>query len=152
MPVLLCDTGPLVALSSLGLLEPLSKLYSPAVTRAVLDEWHARGDRSALPSSFSVIEVKSSDPLLAMQLDRGEASVIQAAVETNCKMVLIDERKGRKLARRVYGLQTIGTAGILAQLKQRGLISDIGALFSQLREQNYWIDDTIVAWAVQETA
>lgn len=67
-------------------------------------------------------------------------------------MVLIDERKARKLARRVYGLQTIGTAGIMVQLKQRGLITDIGALFSQLREQNYWIDDKIVAWAVQETA
>ena len=40
----------------------------------------------------------------------------------------------------------------MVQLKQRGLITDIGALFSQLREQNYWIDDKIVAWAVQETA
>jgi predicted nucleic acid-binding protein len=152
MPVLLCDTGPLVALSSLGLIEVLSKLYSPAVTSAVLDEWHARADRSALPSSFSVIDVKSSDPLLAVQLDRGEASVIQAAIETNCKIVLIDEQKGRKLARRIFGLQTIGTAGILVQLKQRGWIRDIKALFSQLREQNYWIDDKIVAWALQEAS
>jgi predicted nucleic acid-binding protein len=149
MPVLLCDTGPLVALSSLGLLEVLSRLYSPLVTRAILDEWYARADRSALPSSFRVIDVKSPDPLLAVQLDRGEASVIQAAMETNCKMVLIDERKARKVARRVFGLETIGTAGILVQLKQRGWISDISALFLQLREQNYWIDDKIVSWALE---
>jgi len=152
MPVLLCDTGSLVALSSLGLLEVLSRLYSQLVTRAVLDEWHAREDRSALPSSFRVIDVKSPDPLLAVQLDRGEASVIQAAMETNCKMVLIDERKARKVARRVFGLETIGTAGILVQLKQRGWISDISALFLQLREQNYWIDNKIVAWALQEAS
>ena len=75
--------------------------------------------------------------------------MIQAAIETNCKMVLIDEQKGRKLARRIFGLQTIGTAGILVQLKHRGLIRDIKALFSQLREQNYWIDDKIVSWALQ---
>lgn len=96
--------------------------------------------------------MKSPDPLLAVQLDRGEASVIQAAMETNCKMVLIDERKARKVARRVFGLETIGTAGILVQLKQRGWISDISALFLQLREQNYWIDDKIVAWALQEAS
>ncbi len=73
-------------------------------------------------------------------------------METNCKMVLIDERKARKVARRVFGLETIGTAGILVQLKQRGWISDISALFLQLREQNYWIDDKIVAWALQEAS
>ncbi len=48
MPVLLCDTGPLVALSSLGLLEILSSLYSPLVTRAVLREWQALSTRSRL--------------------------------------------------------------------------------------------------------
>jgi hypothetical protein len=34
MPVIICDTGPLVALSSLGLLEIVSRLYTPLVTAA----------------------------------------------------------------------------------------------------------------------
>jgi hypothetical protein len=96
MPAIICDTGPPVALSSLGLLEILSRLYSPIVTRAVLDEWRARQDRPDLSSNFEIIDVAPPDPLLAVQLDRGEASVIQAAMERGCKRVLLDERKARK--------------------------------------------------------
>ncbi len=150
MPVLLCDTGPLVALSFLGLLEILSSLYSPLVTRTVLREWQARDERRDLPSSFETIDTAPPDPLLAVQLDPGEASVIQAAIERGGTRVLLDERKARKLARRVFGFETIGTAGILVQARRRGLAPEFGPLSAQLRQQNYWIDDKIVSWALQE--
>lgn len=149
MPVLLSDTGPLVALSSLGLLEILSSLYSPLVTRTVLREWQARDGRPDFPSSFEIIDAAPPDPLLAVQLDPGEASVIQAAIERGSTRVLIDERKARKVARRVFGLETIGTAGILVQARRRGMTPELGPLFAQLRQQNYWIDDKIVSWALQ---
>ena len=150
MPVLLCDTGPLIALSSLGLLEILSSLYSPLVTRTVLREWQARDERRDLPSSFEIIDAAPPDPLLAVQLDPGEASVIQAAIERGGTRVLLDERKARKLARRVFGLETVGTAGILVQARRRGLAPELDPLFAQLRQQNYWIDDKIVSWALQQ--
>ena len=150
MPAIICDTGPLVALSSLRMLEILSQLYSPIVTRAVLEEWRARQDRPDLSSDFEITNVTPPDPLLAVQLDRGEASVIQAAMERGCKRVLLDERKARKMARRVFGLETIGTAGVFVQARRRGLIPELGPLFAQLRQQKYWIDDKIVSWALQE--
>ena len=130
MPVIICDTGPLIALSSLGLLEILSRLYSPIVTRAVLDEWRARQDRPDLSSTFKIIDVAPPDPLLAVQLD--------------------PERKARKMARRVFGLETIGTAGVLLQARRCGLTPELRPLFAQLRRQKYWIDDKIVSWALQE--
>lgn len=130
MPVIICDTGPLIALSSLGLLEILSRLYSPIVTRAVLDEWRARQDRPDLSSTFKIIDVAPPDPLLAVQLD--------------------PERKARKMARRVFGLETIGTAGVLVQARRCGLTPELRPLFAQLRRQKYWIDDKIVSWALQE--
>ena len=150
MPVIICDTGPLIALSSLGLLEILSRLYSPIVTRAVLDEWRTRQDRPDLSSTFKIIDVAPPDPLLAVQLNPGEASVIQAAIERGCKRVLLDERKARKVARRVFGLETIGTAGVLVQARRCGLTPELRPLFAQLRQQKYWIDDKIVSWALQE--
>lgn len=57
MPVIICDTGPLIALSSLGLLEILSRLYTPLVTRVILDEWRGRDDRAGLSSAFEIIDV-----------------------------------------------------------------------------------------------
>jgi len=43
---------------------------------------------------------KAADPLLDSILDAGEASVIQLAREAEVKLVLLDERKTRKVARR----------------------------------------------------
>ena len=61
--------------------------------------------------------------------------------------MLIDERKGRKIARRVYGLHTIGTARVLVEAKQAGLVGEIAPLFERLRRESYWIADPIVKWA-----
>ena len=95
-----------------------------------MDEWRARQDRPDLSSTFKIIDVAPPDPLLAVQLD--------------------PERKARKMARRVFGLETIGTAGVLLQARRCGLTPELRPLFAQLRRQKYWIDDKIVSWALQE--
>ena len=100
-----------------------------------------------LPRSIPVLEAPPVDSLLALQLDPGEASVIQLALKRSVPNVLIDERKGRKIARRVYGLHTIGTARVLVEARQAGLIAEIAPLFDRLREESYWIADPIVKWA-----
>jgi predicted nucleic acid-binding protein len=65
----------------------------------------------AASRSASWIQVrKLSIPLelsLKMVLDHGEASVIQLACDCGIDSVLIDERKGRKVARNIYNLRVI---------------------------------------------
>ncbi len=51
------------------------------------------------------------DPLLKSRLNEGEAAVIQLAQALSIDQVLIDERKGRKIARDIYGLRTLWTSG-----------------------------------------
>jgi len=152
MQPLVCDTGPLVALSYLDLLDLVPALYRPLVTPAVLAEWKAADGRSDLPPSFEITTKPPTDPLLTHQLDPGEASVIQFAVTNDIARILIDERKGRRIARRVFGLEAIGTAGLLVQAKRRGLTGGIAPLFARLKEQGYWIDDAIVTWALDEAS
>lgn len=151
MQPLVCDTGPLVALSYLDLLELVPALYRPLVTPAVLAEWKAADGRAGLPPSFEITTEPPTDPLLTHQLDSGEASVIQFAVANDIASILIDERKGRRIARRVFGLETIGTAGLLVQAKHRGLTGDIAPFFARLKEEGYWIDEAIVTWALDES-
>jgi predicted nucleic acid-binding protein len=52
-------------------------------------------------------------------LDVGEAAVIGLALEEKATIVLIDERKARKVARDIYGLQPIGTTRILVEAKKK---------------------------------
>jgi predicted nucleic acid-binding protein len=92
----------------------------------------------------------TGDRLLESLLDAGEAAVINLAREQGVTTVLIDERKARKVARDVYGLQVIGTARILVEAKRTGLLPEIASSFSALRQAGYWIHDAIVQAALQE--
>ena len=51
--------------------------------------------------------------------------------------VLIDERKGRKVARDIYGLRTLGTVRVLLEAKQSGLIDSILQPLESMRENDY---------------
>ena len=64
--------------------------------------------------------------------------------------VLIDERKGRKVARNIYGLQTLGTVRVLLEAKQSGLIEAVGRPLESMREHGYRIHDDIVQAALRQ--
>ncbi len=83
-------------------------------------------------------------------LDAGEAAVIALAREQSISTVLIDERKARKVARDIYGLQPIGTARILVEAKKKNLLPDIASQFQKLRQEGYWIHASIVETALRE--
>jgi len=74
----------------------------------------------------------------------GEAAVIQLARQVHADWVLIDERKGRKIAADVYELRVAGTARIAVEAKREQLITDVGELLSGMRFRGYWISDRIV--------
>jgi hypothetical protein len=65
------------------------------------------------------------EPLVGTLLDKGEASVIHLARKKTADFVLIDERKARKIARKIYGIHVVGSARILVEAKHRGLISNV---------------------------
>ena len=83
-------------------------------------------------------------------LDGGEAAVIQLAREHRAEYVLIDERKGRKIARSTYGLHVFSTAGLLVEAKKSGLVERVGDVLQQMRDNGYYIHDDIVALALQK--
>ena len=80
-----------------------------------------------------VIEVKNRKAVeyLEMIIDRGEAETVVSAEELNVDAVLIDDLKARKIAK-FRGLNVIGTTGVLLNVKDKGLISDIKPLLDEL--------------------
>ena len=151
-PRIVCNTGPLIALSLIGCQHVVHQLYRVLIPRKVIEEW-VDGEKAhpgTLPESCEIVEVKVTNPFLSMQLDAGESAVIQAAINLKIGRVLIDERKGRKLARRLCGLETLGTAGLLVQAKRAGILREIAPLFEELEAASYWISPAIVSWAIQQ--
>ena len=158
MSQIICNSGPLIALGILGRLDLLKTLFDVVlVPEAVQKEIEQGGIKLAGLEDFRRADwirivplQKPSDALLESLLDVGEAAVISLAREQQSVVVLIDERKARKVARDVYGLQPIGRARILVEAKKRKLLPDIAPLFQKLRQEGYWIHAAIVETALRE--
>lgn len=154
---IVCDTGPLIALSLIDQLEILPKLYDrPLVPRAVLAEVTAGGgDRPGTHAILSaewlqVVEDVAPEPLLAAELGSGEAAVIATAYELRARLALLDERKARRVAVRVYGLRVKGSAGVLVAAKRAGLVTEVRPLLEALVTKGYYLSPRLVERATSE--
>ena len=58
---------------------------------------------------------------------------------------LIDERKGRQIAREIYGLQVIGSARVLVEAKRQGYLDNVEKAIIAMRQHGYWLHENIVA-------
>jgi predicted nucleic acid-binding protein len=142
------NTGPLLGLSRAGLGHLPAAIF-PVVylTQAIVDELRDkdrdRPDVAEVTRAISTaqrIELrKEPDPLLLAELDAGEASVIQAALELKIHGVLIDERKARRIAHTIYGLEVHGTGALLLEAKRRGLISEVKPALLAMISGGYFI-------------
>jgi uncharacterized protein len=89
-----------------------------------------------------LISSGTSPPRLS-DLDRGETEVIALAQELDADLVVIDERLGRRHARRL-GLPLTGTLGVLLKAKSRGLIQEITPLLAAIRQEGIRLGDELV--------
>lgn len=154
---IVCDTGPLIALSLIDQLDTLRSLYHRVlVPRVVLDEVTAGGvDRPGASAILAAdwlepVEDVTPDPLLAEELGPGEAAVIAAAYELHARLVLLDERKARRIAARTYGLRVKGSAGLLVAAKRVGLIAEVRPLLDSMVRKGYFLSQRLVDRAAKE--
>jgi len=62
------------------------------------------------------------------------------AIEKDAEGVIIDEKKGRKVAKRM-GLKVIGTLGLLALANKKGIVEDIEQVIKEVKDQGFFISD-----------
>jgi hypothetical protein len=154
---IVCNSGPLIALGILDKLELLQSIFNEVLVPDVVQKEIAQGGvKLAGLENFQraqwirIVSPTQNDVLLSALLDAGEAAVIALVREQGISTVLIDERKARKVARDIYGLQPIGTARILVEAKRKSLLPEIASQFQKLRQEGYWIHDSIVETALRE--
>ena len=82
-------------------------------------------------------------------IDRGEAEAIIQARELAITNILIDERRGTRIAR-AHSLNARGTVGLVKEFKQIGIISEARPLFEECLRQKFWIDDELLSETLKE--
>ena len=152
-----CDTGPLIALSLVDHLQLLQRLYPQVLMpRAVLDEVSAGGsERPGCQAILAAgwlepVEDLGLDPLLAAELGAGEAAVIASAYKIGAPLVLLDDRKARRIAVGAYKLRVKGSAGVLVAAKRAGLIPAVRPLLDAMIDRGYYLSRRLVHEATRE--
>jgi predicted nucleic acid-binding protein len=148
----------LACIAGCGSLAPLERLYEEIlVPREVIEEIEAGG-----PQGFGVAEIAAAtwlhrwpvsvqpSPLLCNTLDKGEAGVIQLALDEGVGTICIDETVGRRLAR-LCGLQVTGSIGLLLRARREGRIDSLGKVMDQMRARGIWLSDAVVTFALRES-
>lgn len=150
--VVLADASPLIALARVGGLPWLRKLYKTiSITKEVRGE--ATGARD-LPGAAAiaaairqgwirVLRQDWSEPPLPL-IDSGEASTLRAAIALGPgALVLLDDLRARREAQRL-GIVMTGTAGIIVEARQAGLIPAAKPVFARLAQEGFRLGDDLL--------
>jgi len=134
--IVLINSGPLMALPKLGLLELLSRLYGQvSFPTAVFREVVVRGREQGYSDAFlvqmaiqqgklKVVKVNEGDlpsDIQNLPLDAGEKQVLYLAQRDHADLILFDDEKVREEAK-ARGLNVKGTLGVLIQGYRTGLL------------------------------
>jgi predicted nucleic acid-binding protein len=141
MPRVIPDTSCLILLKKIGALNLLNQIYEEVlITDIVIQEF-----KEPIPISFKKVEIKGNDffKLLSIQLDPGEASVISMGSENSSCTMIIDDLKGRKIAR-ALDLNFTGTLGVLVKAKRNGLIEKLEPYVEKLIQDGIRISNQVL--------
>lgn len=140
MSAVISDTSVISNLLQIGHLDLLPRIYGEVfVPPSVVAE--LRRDLSAVEAMGAILGsswLKFHSPSdqafvdsLKREVDAGEAEAIALAAELPSSLLLIDEKDGRAIARRL-GIRISGLVGTLIRAKSRGLLAAVAPVLDAL--------------------
>ncbi len=155
--LLVADSGPLIALARLDLLELPSRYFESVlvassvwaeVTRKPREDEAARFSAAAEANLFHVVPDPETLPaaLLRAGIDAGERGALVLALELSATP-LVDDRSARRLAVEL-GRPVIGTLGLLVRAREEGFIVKLRPLVERLQTTGYFMPSGLVAKAL----
>jgi predicted nucleic acid-binding protein len=151
--IVISDTSTITSLLKIGRISLLNTLFGEVVIpEAVRDEllrYH-----EIIPGFLRVQEVAHlfNVESLPGPLGRGEAEAIILAEELHADALIIDEQKGRTVAKR-RGLRCLGLAALLVMAKKQGLIPSVAQLVMELESKaNFYLDGRLKNLILKQAA
>ena len=153
--IVISDNTPIISLMKAGRLELLQKLfgvvYIPDAVYRELTENEAFSEEAKLvrECEFLFVEEVDNGKSVAILrnftgLDAGESEAIILADEKSSDVLLMDEHKGRQVAKKM-GITITGTIGILTQAFDEGMLTkeDVERCIEQLKENGIRISEKL---------
>jgi len=147
MKIAVSNSGPLIHLANVGLIDFLFRLYDKIlIPESVHDEVVIKGKKEGYSDAIIIeqaisdnkIEVKKvkigNKEFISSKLHQGELHAIKLTLNSKTKLILLDDEEVRIFARKL-NLKVKGTLGILIDLVKNGYLELENALY-YLRELN----------------
>lgn len=143
------NTGPLILLDRIQEMDIPGKMpYRFICPQAVRDELDAGVHHNhvtiATPQWLEIKTLSSPiSPIIDRFLDRGEAEVIQLAMDSHISRVCLDDLRGRKIAQSV-GLEVMGLLALLGKAKVLGVVPRLRPITNKLLEAGAWYSQALI--------
>lgn len=148
--IVIADASTLIGLSRIGQLSLLKKLFGEVIIpRGVYDEVaieRKKGSHVFKKSTYLIIkdvEDRVSTDFLMASFGKGEAQVLALAKEKKADLILLDEKRARKTARRA-GFKVMGILGILVISKDKGFIPLVKPFIEELNSQGFRLSEKVM--------
>jgi len=138
--IIIADSSCLIALDNINKLELLQSIFSEiTITSEIAKEFG-----KPIPKWIKIRSPKSKETVqkLLSVLDAGEAEAIVLAIESKNSLLIIDEKKGRKIAIS-HQVNIIGTLRVILLAKQGKIIDKIEPLIKSLKLVGFRISKKI---------
>jgi predicted nucleic acid-binding protein len=144
------DISPLCYLVLIGQVNLLEQIYDQVIVPDIVRDELLHPDApelvqqwvSQLPN-WVIIRTSPEQPDMSlMKLDPGERSAILLAENIGADLVLMDERRGRNMAKS-RGLKVTGLIGVLDAAAELRLIN-LHEVLVKLRETDFWVSPKII--------
>ncbi|MFN7119110.1 MAG: DUF3368 domain-containing protein [Saprospiraceae bacterium] len=141
--LVIADSGPIFSLAIIDKLEILDDLFAQIyIPTAVWEEITRDKTTSYYQKIVDYFQEKvkeiSGFNELTFIMDYGESESVILYKELNANYLLIDDKKARDIAEH-FGIQCIGTIGILSTAKDKGMIEELKPLFELLiKKKRYY--------------
>jgi predicted nucleic acid-binding protein len=141
--IVISDSSPLNHLAASDYLDLLKTMYGQIIIPVAVDEeirlkCKDEKVRSQILDATWIVSQHALDRKLVTELDEklggAEAEAIALAVELNADLLLIDERKGRTVAKQ-FNLKTGGVLSVLIEAKEQHLVTEVVPIIQKMMNE-----------------
>lgn len=139
MKAIIADASCLIIYDKINQFEMLEKIFPELmVTSQVAEEF------GELPDWIKIQEITNVNQYLQLteSLGKGEASSISLALEIENSLLIIDEKKGRKIAEEL-NIEIIGSLGVLIKAKEKGVIQSVKEILKLIDKTDFRISESV---------
>jgi predicted nucleic acid-binding protein len=145
--IVIADTSCFILLDKINELELLKKVFSVVTTTPEI----AGEFGKELPEW---IDIKSASDyhyinILEIELDKGEASAIALALESDMTLLILDDFKARKMAEKL-NLNFTGTLGVILKAKESGILASIKPIIQKIQKTNFRFSEKVMREILNE--